>query len=138
MNKLNKIVTEEYRFNDMYFGIFWLVASIIFIINAIVYFVIISGDNTWTNYYELPFKFQFWFVVAIVLAVASIIVGSVICVSLYDCDFDNEIITHYNPSIDYYINGRRVDEKEYRKEENRYNDLLAPFIESLKESKKEV
>ena len=112
--------------------------TIIFIINAIVYFVIISGDNTWINYYELPFKFQFWLVVASVLTVASIIVGSVICVSLYDCDFDNEIITHYNPSIDYYINGRCVDEKEYRKEENKYNDLLAPFIESLKESKKEV
>lgn len=138
MNKLNKIVTEKYRFNDTYFGIFWLVASIIFTISAIVYFIIISGDNTWNNYYELPFKFQFWFVAAIVLAVAAIIAGSVICVALYDGDFDDEVITHYNPIIDYYINGRRVDEKEYRKEENKYNDLLAPFIESLKENKKEI
>lgn len=138
MNKLNKIVTERYGFNDTYFGIFWLVASIIFFISALIYFFIISGDNTWNNYYELPFKFQFWFVAAIVLCAASVIAFVIICVAFSDGDFDDEVISHYNPIIDYYINGRRVDEKEYRREEEKYNDLLAPFIESLKESKKEI
>lgn len=138
MNKLDKIVTERYEFNNTYFGIFWLVASIIFFISATVYFVIISGDNTWNNYYELPFKFQFWFVAAIVLCVASVIAFVFVCVGFSDDDFDDEIISHYNPFIDYYVNGRRVDEKEYRREEDKYNDLLAPFIESLKESKKEI
>lgn len=138
MNKLNKIVTERYEFNNTYFGIFWIIASIIFLISTFIYFVIINGDNTWNNYYELPFKFQFWFVAAIILCASSIIALIIICIAFSDDDFDDDIISHYSPITDYYVNGRRVDEREYRREEDKYNDLLAPFIESLKESKKEI
>lgn len=139
MNKLDKIETKQYEFSNLYFGLFWLIANIVMLITAIVYFCVLGGySNTWDNYYELPFRFNFWFVFSIVLYGVAIIVDICILIALSDNDFEDECFYSYNPTINYYINGRRVSEKEYQKEEDKYNDLIAPFIESLKETKKEI
>jgi len=135
MNRLDIQEVKNFRLTDKWFALFYFVSSIIITITCIVYIVSIAGSNTWSHYYELPVKYQFWFVASIILIIISLIafIGLLICISDGDCS--RYAIICDDTSHNYYVSGRKVSKKEYDEEKTKYDNLIAPFIESLKPKK---
>lgn len=136
MNRVDTQEVKDFMLTDKWFALFYLVSSIVILTACIVYIVNIAGPISWSHYYELPGKYQFWFVLSIILIIVTVIATIGLFLGICDDDFSRNAIvcdTNYN----YYVSGRKVSKKEYDEEKTKYNDLIAPFIESLK-SKKDI
>lgn len=136
MSRLDTQKVKNFEITDKWFASFYLISSIAILTACIVYIVNIAGPISWSHYYELPGKYQFWFVLSIILIIVTAIAIIGLFLGICDDEFSRNAIV-CETSCNYYVSGREVSKKEYDEEKTKYNDLIAPFIESLK-SKKDI